>query len=51
MVRTQIQLTEEQTAALKALSSSRDVSMAELIRASLDDFIERESGLARKAVV
>jgi Arc/MetJ-type ribon-helix-helix transcriptional regulator len=51
MVRTQIQLTESQVAELKALSASRDVSMAELIRASVDDLIRRESGQARKAVM
>ena len=36
MVRTQIQLTEEQSRRLKTLASSRGVSMAELIRQGLE---------------
>ncbi|HEX9373972.1 MAG TPA: ribbon-helix-helix protein, CopG family [Roseiflexaceae bacterium] len=36
MVRTQIQLTEQQARRLKALASRRGVSMAELIRESVD---------------
>jgi hypothetical protein len=36
MVRTQIQLTEQQTQRLKALAKERGVSMAELIRQSVD---------------
>jgi len=36
MVRTQIQLTEEQAKALKKLASSRHLSMAELIRQGVD---------------
>lgn len=36
MVRTQIQLTEEQAKALKELAASRDISVAELIRQSVD---------------
>jgi hypothetical protein len=51
MVRTQIQLTEEQAAALRSLSASRQVSMAELIRTSIDSLMSRESGLARGAIV
>ena len=39
MVRTQIQLTEEQVQILKALALERGVSMAELIRQSVDSFI------------
>ncbi len=41
MVRTQIQLTEEQTRALKRMSASQGKSMAELIRISVDDLIRR----------
>ena len=41
MVRTQIQLTEEQAKALKMLAHAQNVSMAELIRQSLDEFIWR----------
>lgn len=36
MVRTQIQLTEEQFAGLKALAAAKGVSMAELIRQGVD---------------
>ena len=36
MVRTQIQLTEEQAKALKKLASSRHLSIAELIRQGVD---------------
>ena len=39
MVRTQIQLTEEQSNALKKLSSQRDISMAELIRQVIDLYL------------
>lgn len=39
MVRTQIQLTEEQARILKALARKRDVSMSELIRQSVDRLI------------
>jgi hypothetical protein len=40
MVRTQIQLTEEQSQALKQLAARQDVSVAELIRRSVDALIE-----------
>jgi hypothetical protein len=43
MVRTQIQLTEEQSNTLKALAAEQMVSVAELIRRSIDMFI-RSSG-------
>jgi len=39
MVRTQIQLTEEQSKALKKLSAQRDVSVAELIRQGIDLYL------------
>jgi len=39
MIRTQIQLTEEQSEALKKLSVQRDVSMAELIRQGVDLYL------------
>jgi len=39
MVRTQIQLTEEQAKALKKLSSTRHLSIAELIRQAVDTMI------------
>jgi len=39
MVRTQIQLTEQQSVKLKELAAEYDVSAAELIRRALDQFI------------
>lgn len=41
MIRTQIQLTETQMRILKSLSIIRGVSMAELIRNSIDEFVQR----------
>jgi hypothetical protein len=46
MVRTQIQITEEQAAILRALSVERRLSIAELIRASIDAFVQREAGMS-----
>jgi hypothetical protein len=43
MIRTQVQLTEEQVRALRNLASVRQVSVAELIRQSVDTLI-RSSG-------
>lgn len=45
MIRTQIQLTEEQSRALKSLAAQRGVSVAELIRQSVDSFIRASVGL------
>lgn len=42
MVRTQIQLTEEQAKALKRLAHSQHVSMAELIRGAVNDLIRKD---------
>ena len=39
MIRTQIQLTEEQHEALKELAENRETSMARLIRESVDRFL------------
>jgi hypothetical protein len=39
MVRTQIQLSPEQAAVIKRLASERGVSMAEIIRQSIDAFV------------
>ena len=39
MIRTQIQLTEKQSKALKRLSAKRDVSVAELIRQGIDFYL------------
>ena len=48
MVRTQIQLTEEQATTLRELALERRVSVAELIRNSIDSFLRREGSMARK---
>lgn len=40
MVRTQVQLREEQAEALKKLASKRGVSLAALIRAGVDEVLE-----------
>ena len=39
MIRTQIQLTEEQSVMLKKLAAKRSISMAELIRQGIDFYI------------
>lgn len=41
MIRTQIQLTQQQYAALKGLSKNENVSMAELVRKAVDLIIGR----------
>jgi Arc/MetJ-type ribon-helix-helix transcriptional regulator len=41
MIRTQIQLTEQQAELLKATAARRGVSMAELIRQSIDQLLEK----------
>jgi hypothetical protein len=43
MVRTQVQLTEDQSRRLKAASARRGVSVAELIRKGVDEILTRES--------
>ena len=45
MIRTQVQLTEEQARRLKELASSRGVSMAALIRAAVDQYVSTGSDL------
>jgi Arc/MetJ-type ribon-helix-helix transcriptional regulator len=42
MVRTQVQLTEEQTTALKKLASKKHVSVAELIRKGVDEVLKSD---------
>jgi len=44
MVRTQIQITEEQAAALKERSVALGVSMAEIIRRGIDQVLESNGG-------
>ena len=39
MIRTQIQLTEEQSQTLKKIANQRNISMAELIRQGIDFYI------------
>lgn len=46
MIRTQIQITEEQAAALRARSAERRQSIAELIRMSIDSFLKKEVGIS-----
>ncbi|NLG84618.1 MAG: CopG family transcriptional regulator [Firmicutes bacterium] len=40
MIRTQVQLTEEQVRALRFLAGQRGVSMAELIRESVEHYLQ-----------
>ncbi len=49
MVRTQIQLTEEQARALKELAALRQVSMAELIRQGVDTVIRSATAVDEAA--
>jgi len=45
MVRTQIQLTEEQARALKQLAASRHLSIAELIRQAVDTLLSSHTAV------
>ena len=47
MVRTQIQLTEEQAAKLKRIAAERGVSMAEVIREAVDTIPDRDDRAER----
>lgn len=49
MIRTQIQLTEEQAAKLKRLAAAQDVSMAKVIREAIDRLPERDDRAERFA--
>ena len=44
MIRTQIQLTEEQAQALKMLAARQGRSVAELIRQSVDELVRKTEG-------
>ncbi len=44
MIRTQIQLTEEQAKAIKTLAMKRDTKVAELIRRSVDELLQKAVG-------
>ena len=46
MVRTQIQLSEDEAAAVKRLAHERAVSMAAVIRDAVDQYVRRESGVS-----
>jgi Arc/MetJ-type ribon-helix-helix transcriptional regulator len=48
MVRTQIQLSEEQARALKDLAAKYHVSMAELIRQAVDDWLRSADTVDRE---
>ena len=50
MVRTQIQLTDEQSAAVKKLARRRGVSVARVIRDSVDEAVRRESKPAQEEI-
>ncbi|MEO8662257.1 MAG: CopG family transcriptional regulator [Bryobacteraceae bacterium] len=50
MVRTQIQLTEEQSVLLRRVAAARRQSVAELIRVSVDLFMEREASIGQSAL-
>lgn len=49
MVRTQIQITEEQAARLRTLSTRRRQPVAELIRISIDAFLMKEAGIGAES--
>jgi len=46
MVRTQIQLTKKQTVSLKRFAAERQVSMAEIIRQSVDLFLKNTGSIS-----
>jgi predicted DNA-binding ribbon-helix-helix protein len=46
MIRTQIQLTEEQSETLKQMAKDENVSVAELVRRSVDAYIDRHGGVS-----
>jgi Ribbon-helix-helix protein, copG family len=48
MVRTQIQLTENQTSALKKLAAKKHVSIAELIRQAVDILLHSHAGTSKE---
>ncbi len=46
MIRTQVQLTEDQVKALKEIALRKKVSMAGLIREAVDEYLREEHGLS-----
>ncbi len=51
MIRTQIQLTEDQSRRLKEAASKRGVSVAELIREGIDASLAKEAAVSRKDLI
>jgi predicted transcriptional regulator len=51
MVRTQIYLTEEEQAGLRALARRTDLTQSELIRQAIDTMLTNEKGLDRAALL
>ena len=49
MIRTQVQLTEEQIRALKRLASERKESLADLVRQSVDRYLSQEAETGKAA--
>ncbi len=45
MIRTQVQLTKDQVKSLKTLAAERQVSVAELVRQSVDHFVRLARGI------
>jgi hypothetical protein len=48
VVRTQIQLTEEQSTNLRQLAEQENVSVAELIRRSVDHYLQKRGGFSEE---
>lgn len=48
MVRTQVQLREEQSVSLRELAAERNISMAELMRIAVDYFLQAEGYRSRR---
>jgi hypothetical protein len=51
MVRTQVQLTDEQSRAVKRLAAERGVSIAEIIRESVDAFVRARGAPTREEIL